>query len=319
MAASLQVFAQTLERIRALADLSAPELRIVQTATIVIALLLIRWVILFVVSRQTADARVRYHWRKGVTYVVATLGIFLVARVWFTWLGSLATFLGLLSAGLAVALREPVQDVAGWLFLMWRRPFVVGDRIEIEGQSGDVIDVRLFQFTMLEVGNWVGADQSTGRIIHVPNGKIFSNAVANYTRGFPYIWNELAIVVTFESDWEAAKDVLLGIATRHGEQLNQEAEERILRASRRFMIFYSTLSPTVYTSVVGHGVQLTIRYLCEARRRRGTAQAIWEDVLRAFAARDDVAFAYPTQRFFDQTREGKTAPRPDAVGEAREP
>lgn len=319
MIALVQTFGRIVERIRATADLTEPEVRLVETLAVILALLLLRWIILFIVGRQTKDAHLRYHWRKGVTYVLATLGLFIVARVWFSWLGSLATFLGLLSAGLAVALREPVQDLAGWLFLIWRRPFVVGDRIEMDGKAGDVIDQRLFQFTMIEIGNWVDADQSTGRLIHMPNGKIFSHPIANYTRSFPYIWNELPITITFESDWLAAKQTLLDIATRHGEQLTEEAEERILTASRRFMIFYSTLAPTVYTRIEPNGVRLTIRYLCEARRRRGTATAIYEDVLRAFGERDDVMFAYPTQRFFDNSREGKAGVRPDPLAEEREP
>lgn len=194
----------------------------------------------------------------------------------------------------------------------------MGDRIEMDGHAGDVIDQRLFQFTMLEIGNWVDADQSTGRLIHMPNGKIFSHAVANYTRSFPYIWNELPITITFESDWQAAKEILLGIASQHGDQLTEDAEERILSASKRFMIFYSTLAPTVYTRIEPNGVRLTIRYLCEARRRRGTAATIYEDVLAAFRERDDIMFAYPTQRFFDNSREGKPGLRPEPVVEERE-
>jgi len=262
-----------------------------------------------VMRRRTADARTQYYWRKAVTYTVSILGFLLIGRVWLPGIGSLATFLGLLGAGIAVALKDPLQNLAGWLFILWRRPFAVGDRIQIGGDAGDVIDLRIFQFTLLEIGNWVEADQSTGRLVHVPNGKVFTESTANYTRGFPFIWNEIGVLVTFESDWRAAKQILHAIAARRAEQTSALAEKQILEASRRFMIFYSTLKPTVYTSVQDSGVLLTIRYLCEVRNRRGTVEAIWEDVLNEFAARDDIDFAYPTVRYYDNPREGKPEAR----------
>jgi small-conductance mechanosensitive channel len=308
----LDAVRQFFQRIRNAAELSPVELDILESLAIIAMLVVVRWIVLYVVARQTTDARARYHWRKAVTYIAVAVGLFLVGGVWLAELSSLATFLGLATAGLAVALKDPVQNVAGWLFLIWRRPFVVGDRIEIGGRAGDVIDMRLFQFTLLEIGNWVEADQSTGRLVHVPNGRVFTEPVSNYTRGFPYIWNELRVMVTFESDWAAAKEILLGIATRHGAQLTKEAEQQVLAASRHFMIFYSTLAPTVYTSVAENGVRLTIRYLCEARRRRGTAQEIWEEVLRELGKREDIGFAYPTQRFYDNVREGKPGARAEA-------
>lgn len=293
-------------------DLGDTERRMIQSAIIIVLLLLVRWVALFFLRRNVTDLRMRYSWRKTITYIAGVVGVFLVGRVWFEGFRSIATFLGLLSAGLAVAMKDPLTNFAGWAFILWRRPFGVGDRIEIASTAGDVIDLRLFQFTLLEIGNWVDADQSTGRLIHVPNGRIFTEPLANYTRSFPYIWHEIPVLVTFESNWEDAKDILLGIASRHGEHLSKDAEERVLAASRRFMIFYSALTPTVYTSVRDSGVLLTIRYLCEPRGRRSSAQAIWEAILREFGKRDDIDFAYPTQRFYDHAAEGKPAMRPDA-------
>jgi small-conductance mechanosensitive channel len=283
---------------------------LLETAAIMAVLTAARWAVLFVMRRRTDDVRTRYYWRKAVTYTISILGLLLIGRVWLPGVGSIATFLGLLGAGIAVALKDALQNLAGWLFILWRRPFAVGDRIQIGDDAGDVIDLRIFQFTLLEIGNWVDADQSTGRVVHVPNGKVFSQSTANYTRGFPYIWNEIAVLVTFESDWQAAKQILHAIAARHAEHNSALAEKQILEASRRFMIFYSTLKPTVYTSVKDSGILLTIRYLCEAGHRRGTTEAIWEDVLREFALRDDVDFAYPTLRYYDNAREGRPGTLP---------
>jgi small-conductance mechanosensitive channel len=297
-------------------ELSPIEVRLIETAVLFLGLIVLRTVLLVVVRRQIADDRTRYHWRKGITYVLAVIGLFVAGRIWFVGFRSIATFLGIAAAGLVIALKEPLLNIAAWFFLVWRRPFVVGDRVEIKQHIGDVIDVRIFQFTLLEVGNWIGADQSTGRVIHVPNGVVFTDPLANYTRGFPYIWNELEVVITFESNWRAAKDLLLEVAERHGHELSDDAEAEVLALGRRFMIFYSTLAPTVYTRISERGIAFAVRYVCDPRQRRVSEQAIWEAVLEAFAGRDDIDIAYPTQRFFQRAQEDRTLapPGPPAEG-----
>jgi len=288
----------------------SPELvdRLIVSLILILFLIIIRSLIIRTVSRRTDDVRLRYNWRKSTTYSAAFIGLLILGRIWFTGFQSFTTYLGLLSAGIAIALRDPLVNLAAWAFILWRRPFTVGDRIEIGGHRGDVIDLRIFQFTLMEIGNWVDADQSTGRIIRIPNGKIFTEMLANYSKGFRYIWNEIPVLVTFESKWRDAKKILAEIGARHAEHLSETAAKEVREASARMMIFYTALTPIVYTSVKDSGVLLTIRFLCEPRQRRRTEQAIWEDILTAFAQRDDIDFAYPTQRFYNNALEGK----PDA-------
>ena len=298
-----------------------PELqaKLLGSLLIILALWLFRLVITQLVSRRTEDVRVHYRWRKATAYVAVALGALLIGVLWLEDLQSMAVFLGLVSAGLAIALKDPLTNLVGWVFIIWRRPFVVGDRIQIGQQAGDVIDLRIFQFTILEIGHWVDADQSTGRIIHIPNGEVFSEALANYTTGFEYIWNEVPVCVTFESDWEKAKEILQEIADRNAAQLSQSAADRIRQAARRFMIVYSKLTPTVYTSVEDSGVLLTVRYMCDPRKRRSSEHAIWEDVLRVFAEQPDIEFAYPTQRFYHrlvETQQGSDGHREESGMEA---
>jgi small-conductance mechanosensitive channel len=288
----------------------APETQAKLLLSLVIIVLLgvLRRLAQRVVHRRTEDVKLRYRWTKSLTYTAVVIGFLVVGRVWYQGIASIATFLGLLSAGLAIAFKDILVDLAGWAFILWRRPFEVGDRIQIGDHRGDVIDLRIFQFTLLEIGNWVDAEQSTGRVIHVPNGQVFTMTQANYTQGFQYIWNEIPVLVTFESDWEAAKALLAEIAAEHAAPLSATAAAELRTAAEKYMIFYRNLSPTVYTTVKDCGVLLSIRYLCNARQRRGTEQTIWEAILRAFGARDDMDFAYPTQRFYDNTREGKPGP-----------
>jgi len=262
--------------------------------------------------RRTEDVTLRYRWRKGIVYAMWSVAAVVLLAIWLG-LGpesvrSAGTFLGLLSAGLAIALRDLIADVAGWFFIVWRRPFTMGDRIQIGDLSGDVIDIRIFQFTLLEIGNWVDADQSTGRIVHVPNGRILTDTLANYSRGFHYIWDEIPVLITFESNWQKAKKLLLETANRYAASLSASAEEQVKESAKRFAIQYTKLTPTVYTSVRDSGVLLTIRFLCEPRSRRGSEEAIWEDILMTFAKVEDIELAYPTRRFFTS----EVDPRPPA-------
>ncbi|HPC42321.1 MAG TPA: mechanosensitive ion channel [Spirochaetota bacterium] len=279
--------------------------RMLHSMVIILLLWIVRSITIRIIWRRTENPTIRYRWRKTTAYIAVCLALIIVGREWFTGIQSIATIVGLISAGLAIALQDIIKSIAGWVFILWRKPFSVGDRIQVGNHAGDVIDIRIFQFSLMEIGNWVDAEQSTGRVIHIPNSAVWSETVANYSGGFEYIWNEIPILVTFESNWVKAKNIILEITEKHAVQVGGEAEKRIKEASKRYMIFYSTLTPTVYTSVRNSGILLTIRYLIEPRKRRATEQLIWEDVLRSFAECDDIDFAYPTQRFFDNRLEGK--------------
>jgi len=165
--------------------------KILISIIIIFLLSVFRFVILRLVWRQTKDAKVRYQWNRTISFIIPFTGIILVGAVWIPAFEQFGAFLGLITAGLAIALKDPITNLAGWLFILIRKPFVLGDRVQIGQNTGDIIDIRLFQFTMLEIGNWVEADQSTGRIIHLPNGKVFLEPQANYSSGFEYIWNEI--------------------------------------------------------------------------------------------------------------------------------
>ena len=280
------------------------------TSVLVVAVLWIgRKLLLAILWRRVDDVRARYRIRKTSLYVVVTIGVLVIGRVWSEGLQSLATFLGLLTAGLAIALKDIVVNFAGWAFILWRRPLEVGDRIQIGEYRGDVVDLRVFQFTLLEIGNWVDAEQSTGRIIHIPNGKVLTEVLANYSKGFQFIWDEIPVLVTFESNWKKAKQLLSEIVEQHGEHAAKAAPQSLQRAGEKFLISYSKLTPTVYTSVADSGVLLTLRYLCEPRNRRARTQEIWEAILNAFGKCNDIDFAYPTQRFYHNVMEGKAEAR----------
>lgn len=273
-------------------------LKIIKSIIFIIILSLIRLIMNTVVLKRIKDLKSHYQWRKISNTVIIFFGFIIVGRVWFEGMQSIVTYLGLLSAGIAIALKDLLANFAGWIYIISRKPFEVGERIQLGKHAGDVIDISVFEISILEIGNWVEADQSTGRIVNIPNGKIFSEDLSNYDKGFKYIWNEIRVVITFESYWQKAKQLLLEIANTKGEHITTAIERQIKRAARKFMIYYKNLTPIVYTDVKDNGVQLTIRHLCETRKRRSYTEAIWEDILKEFAKHDDIDLAYPTTRFY---------------------
>ena len=270
----------------------------------------------FFIDRRIEDDAARYRWHKSVAYGTGTFGAILFIFVWLGNLGNLATFFGLVSAGVAITLRDPLANLAAWIYILLREPFEIGDRIEVAGTRGDVIDVRPFAFTLMEVGNWVRADQSTGRVVHVPNSRVFSEPVGNYTQAFEYIWHEIPITVSFESDWRLAKSILDSIGHAVSDEFVDAAEIQLRRAASRFKISVGTLTPKVYTRVVGDGVQLTLRHLTPVRHRRGMEEAIWEGVLDAFAVEPTVQLAYRTSRVVNMASDSSDESAPEEPGSA---
>jgi small-conductance mechanosensitive channel len=237
----------------------------------------------------------KYHLvRRTVFYVGGIAYIIVVLLLWNGNMSELITYLGFLSAGIAIALKAVFANIAGWIFIILRKPFDIGHRIKIKNEKGDVIDIRMFQFSLVEVAHTKEGGQSTGKIIDVPNHYIFTHTFTNYTKGFKYIWEELSFLITFDSDWELAKEKLLNITQKHTEHFSKDAEKEFQQAVKKYMIHYGVLTPIVYTSVVENGVQLTARYLCPVKKFRNINGLIWEDILQLIKENDEISLAYPT-------------------------
>lgn len=243
------------------------------------------------------DDNSRYHlFRKRIYYIFSVIYIVILLVVWAGSSAYIATYIGLLSAGIAIALKDLFSNIAAWFFIMFRKPFEIGHRVFIGNYQGDVIDIRLFQFSLMEVGDINIGEQSTGRIVDIPNHYVFIYPTVNYTKGFMYIWNEISVLITFESDWELAKEKLIEIVNNRALHFTEEAAEQIKSTARKYMILYNNLTPIVYTDVKESGIELTLRYLCLPKQRRNTNNDIWEDILKLLAKYPQIELAYPTRR-----------------------
>ena len=298
-------------------DLTGTQANLVLSVLVILVLAAIWYVVVRSITQRVDDSSVWYLARKTTSYVVAVLAVFALLWLWIGALRQAATFLGLFAAGVAIALGDLLRNIAGWFYILLRRPWRVGDRIEVDGVAGDVIDIRVFRTTLLEIGNWVDADQSTGRIVHVPNGKAMTTTVYNATEGFGFIWHEVVLRVSFESDWQRAEQLMLDALTEAGGHTIEEAQARIRHTAQAYRIRYTHLTPTVYITVHEDAVIITGRILVDVRRRRAVDQQIWRSLLLAIADEPDVEIAYPTSRTYlrdpvrlTDTRDGTAANRP---------
>ncbi len=270
--------------------------KLFQTGLVILIGYFLIFLLVGIINHRIKDVKVKHVVRKNVIYLFNILIILYIFFVWIQNINSITVFLSVMGAGIALALQEVILCIAGWFLILVRRPFEAGDRVELGGVKGDVIDIRLFQTSLLEIGNWVEADQSTGRIVNIPNSAVFKKENYNYSRGFEFIWNEIRILVTFESDWKRAEEIMVNHAIKEAKETEAIVSSKIQNMTRRYMIHYEKFTPIVYVDIKDSGVELTLRYLTEARNRRATQNALCRAVLDEFKKEEKVNFAYPTYR-----------------------
>jgi len=284
-------------------SLSDPTLqRIIKSAVDFLVVYLSAFGLSRLISSLKISNRKKHRYRKIIYYVATIIGFAILATIWSGTTKSLTTIIGVASAGVAIALQQVLLNIAGWFFIIIRRPYDIGDRVEIGGVQGDVIDISLFQSSLLEIGNWVEADQSTGRIVHCPHSLIFKEPLFNYTKGFEFIWNEIKILLTFESDWKKGKEVILDSVSKERQQLEGVMKEKLKRMSRKYLIHYTKFTPIVYTRIAESGVELTLRYLVDTKERRSSQHRICEEILEALEKEEDIELAYPTYRIYQRDK-----------------
>ncbi len=224
---------------------------------------------------------------------LALLAIGLLS-IWFETTEQLTAALGLLAAGVAIALQRVITAFAAYLIILRGRAFTIGDRISMAGVRGDVIALGFMQTTIMEMGEpppvqpdapgaWVHARQYTGRIVRITNDKIFDAPIFNYTREFPYLWEELHVPVAYTADRAWAERILLQAARNHTERIETLGEAALAELLRRYALKEPTeLEPQVYWKLTDNWLELTVRFLAEETGVRGLKDRISRDVLAAF-------------------------------------
>jgi small-conductance mechanosensitive channel len=249
--------------------------------------------ILEFILRGRRNDRIQFWIHQGINLTTALFLLIGVLSIWFDDPTRLTTAMGLVTAGLAFALQKVVTSIAGYFVILRSRVFTVGDRILMAGVRGDVISLGFVQTTILEMGQapgerpaepavWVKSRQSTGRIVTVTNDKIFQDPVFNYTRAFPYLWEEISIPIRYGDDRKRAEEIILEAARRHTIKIGELSLEALDRMQRNFHLPSTSLEPKVYYLLTDNWLELTVRFIVREHGIRELKDAISRDILSGF-------------------------------------
>lgn len=217
------------------------------------------------------EKRVAFWARQGISIVMALVTIIGLISLWFDNPSRLATAAGLVAAGLAFALQRVVTAFAGYIVILRGKTFTVGDRISMGEIRGDVLELNFFQTVIMEMGQppegdssspaWIEARQYTGRIVRVSNAAVFEKPVYNYTREFPYIWEEIRLPVPYNADHERAENILLEAAHKYTTNYLDLSEEALRALERRFVMKRSELKPQIFWRLTDNWLEVTVRFI----------------------------------------------------------
>ena len=250
------------------------------------------------IGDQVADAERRHRYRKRVRYALGGMVLLALIILLIDEIRELGTLLGFFGAGLVIALREYLASFLAWFYILTQRNIALGSRIEIGSSRGDVIDIGLFKLTLVEVRGEGLGEQSSGRLVTVPNYKLLTDPVYLFTLGSPYVWDEMDFLVTFESDWERARDLIEHVGREVTAPQQAEIDSGFRGLGDRYAFRPGITTPIVYVSVAGSGVNLKLRYLTHVRQRRTSRDEISRHVLRVFRESPGIEIAYTTTRTY---------------------
>jgi small-conductance mechanosensitive channel len=241
-----------------------------------------RWV-----GRYVADSSKRFAMNKLVTIGVYCTAVLFASIVFQETLGNLAVVLGAAAAGIAFALQSLIVSLAGWAAITFGDYLKIGDRVEISGIKGDVLDIGFIRTTLMEVGQWINGDFYTGRIVRIGNSYVFNNPVYNYSGAFGFIWDELTIPVKSESaDVGKVRNLLQKIAEGVVEPYINQAETEWTHFSDQYLVGKIEIHPVVTLEASADKLQFTIRYVVDYRDRRKTKDLLYSRILEEFAKSD---------------------------------
>lgn len=250
--------------------------------TAIVSILLVIGLVRFLqktVTIRIKDNDARYRVRKFVSFIGYFLGIVVLVVIFSDRLGGLTVALGVAGAGIAFALQEVIASVAGWFAITFAQFYKTGDRVQLGGIKGDVIDIGILRTTVMEVGEWVKGDLYNGRVVRVANSFIFKEPVFNYSGDFPFLWDEITIPVKYGSDYLLAREVFQRITQ---EILGNYAEQAAIAWTKmvnKYMIEDAAVTPMVTMIINDNWVEYTIRYVVDYKKRRSIKDVLFSRLL----------------------------------------
>ena len=236
----------------------------------------IKSIIKKIYSNLPVNDKKKFFRNRKIRIILTAISFILVFLLWGEKLSGLITFISLISAGLTIAVREIIFNFFAGMYINITRPFEIEDRIEIDDVMGDVISKHALGFEILEIGKRVYGEQSTGRIIHIPNSYIFTKTLKNYTKVFKYIWDEIKVDVPLDADIKKTEEILYEIVFDNEtlREIPKKMEDAVDEAILEYRIYYNNLDPIIYIKIERSHIEMYIRYLVNPKKARDVQNEI---------------------------------------------
>jgi small-conductance mechanosensitive channel len=232
--------------------------------------------------------------RVAVRNVLAVVSFLIIMFIWLPRGNNLLPSLGILAAGLAIASQEMIGSLAAGLNIWVGNIYRVGDRVRVGDVVGDVMDISLLRTTVMEVGEWVKADQYTGRVVNVANRAVWTHPVYNFTQHWGYLWDEITLPISYESDWQCAAEFMLESGQKYTAELQEDAEARLAKMINRYPLKDTKVEPTLYIAMTDNWIEVTLRFLVDAQVRRPVKARLHRELLQYFQAEENITVASTT-------------------------
>ncbi len=238
-------------------------------------------------GRYLRDNTTRYQARKAVTFFGYLAALVFVALVFSDKLGGFTVAFGVAGAGIAFALQEVIASAAGWVAVSFGGFYRVGDRVQLGGIKGDVIDIGILRTTIMQIGEWVNGDQYNGRIVRVANSFVFKEPVFNYSGEFPFLWDEIMVPIKYGSDYQLARELIGRVAEEVVGEYARAAEQAWEPITRRYLIEKASVRPTVTMTANQNWIEFTLRFVVDYKARRATKDRLFVRILEEIDRTDE--------------------------------
>jgi small-conductance mechanosensitive channel len=259
--------------------------RLVSTIALAVVALIVAGLVGRLVARRVRDPYNRYYARKAVRLLVFVVFAVAVAVLWRPFAGRIGIVLGLAAAGIAFAMQEVIGALAGWLSILTGRPFTVGDRIQMGGVRGDVLDITPLRTKILEIGSgdesWIRGRQHTGRIVSISNKSVFTEPVFNSSAALDHLWEELDLPIAYGDDWQQAELILREEAERAS--ATEGARMAIAEMRRRYPMARAEVEPRVFVRATDNWIELSARFVVPVRQARAVKDEVTRHILERLA------------------------------------
>ncbi|USN92350.1 MAG: mechanosensitive ion channel [Candidatus Nomurabacteria bacterium] len=202
-----------------------------------------------------------------------------ILRVWLPDSSALLAAYGFIAAAIAFSIQDVFKNAIGGVLILIRNLFSVGDRVQLGKDYGDVLDIGILYTRVLEIKNWVDGDQPTGRIVSVPNGIVISSATHNYTADHSFIWDEIHVPITYDSDWRKAESVMSEVVQEHTAHLSIQATKEMELLKNKYFLTSDSIEPNVYLKTTDNWISVYLRYIVSSRERREVNSRIHREIL----------------------------------------